>query len=114
MKLLQKDWYKTVEPLQNTPLKLHSSTQLKSVSELPVLTKNSAGQLSVFTSRNKDVKKPVILYDVITGVEQAENPDDLAFNLLAPMNGVGSGSNDLDEEEGPGTTIKYYQTLLLK
>ena len=48
---------------------------------------------------NKDVRKPVILYNVITGQEQPENPDDMAFSSLASLNTSYSTNNKADSDE---------------
>ena len=48
---------------------------------------------------NKDVKKPVNLFDVIKGEEQSDNPDDIAFSSLSSMNsskGTKTGDDDDD------------------
>lgn len=35
---------------------------------------------------NKDIKNPVNLFEVISGNEKSENPDDMAFKNLVRMN----------------------------
>lgn len=50
---------------------------------------------------NKDVRRPYNLFDVLSGAELPENPDDIAYSNLAGINGTGRRSstpgNDVDE-----------------
>jgi hypothetical protein len=71
-----------------------------------VLTKNSSKQLAVYTSMNKDVKKPVTLFEVISGVEQPENPDDIAFKHLNSLNKTRTTTSaDSDSDDEPVNVV---------
>ena len=48
---------------------------------------------------NKDVKKPVNLFDPMTGAEQPENPDDMAYQQVRVMTGVSGAAVDSDDED---------------
>ncbi len=55
---------------------------------------------------NKDVRKPVILFNVISGSEQAENPDDIAYSQLASLNNSSYNSKTADYDDDEDSSIK--------
>lgn len=73
------NWHTKSDDFTTGPLSIHSAVQLKSHPPTPCLTRNQNKALVIYTSMNKDVKKPVNLFDPMTGVEQPENPDDMAY-----------------------------------
>ena len=56
---------------------------LKNSYDNPLLTRDRAGNLLLFTGKNKDVKAPLLIYDVISGSERGESPQHLINQLPA-------------------------------
>ena len=50
---------------------------LKNNMKSPLLTKDSASNLLIFVGRNKNLRVPLLILDVINGNERAEAPDHL-------------------------------------
>ncbi|CAD8137345.1 unnamed protein product [Paramecium octaurelia] len=92
------EWHKN-EDLKINILKIHSSVELKQHPTAPVLTKNSQKHLVIYTSMNKDVAKPVNLFDPISGIEQPENPDQIAYNQVLPNAKINAGKVDDDDDD---------------
>ena len=92
-----KGWHTVVDPHPNFPIKIYSSMELKQHPVTPVLTLNSKKELVLYTSMNKDVRRPYNLFDVISGAEVPENPDDIAYSNLAGINDD-NGRKSCDDE----------------
>lgn len=45
----------------------------------PLLTTGKNEELIIYTGSNKDVKNPILIFNVITGETKPMNPDDLAL-----------------------------------
>lgn len=86
---LSPDWNLNKDTIQDGVFKIYSSTELKNHPNVPVLTKNQTQKLVIYTSMNKDVNNPVNIFDVISGLECAANPDQMAYQNLKNAHNVG-------------------------
>jgi hypothetical protein len=112
--LLAKDWHTVADPHPTLPIKIYSSMELKQHPATPVLTLNSQKSLVLYTSMNKDVRKPYNFFDVLTGAECPENPDDVAYSNLAGINrgpGMKSSTPGNDDDDGPEIKIEPLITV---
>ncbi|CAD8059537.1 unnamed protein product [Paramecium sonneborni] len=98
LKALPAEWHKNSDIKLQT-LKIYSSVELKLHPSAPVLTKNSLKQLVVYTSMNKDVAKPVNLFDPLSGNELSDNPDQIAYNQVLPNVSTNKNNTNLLDED---------------
>ncbi|CAD8056625.1 unnamed protein product [Paramecium sonneborni] len=98
LKSLPAEWHRN-QDIQLQTLKIYSSVQLKMHSNAPVLTKNSQNQLVIYTSMNKDVSKPVNLFDPLSELETSDNPDQIAYNQVLPNISTSKNDTSLFDED---------------
>ncbi|CAD8206904.1 unnamed protein product [Paramecium pentaurelia] len=94
---IQKTWYQNQVITTDTSLKLYSGIELKNSQSSPLLTTGQNKEFLIYQGNNKDVKNPILIYNVITGDTKPMNPDSLA--LLQQIGSVVLGKTDDDTDQ---------------
>ncbi|CAD8117953.1 unnamed protein product [Paramecium sonneborni] len=77
-------------------LKLYSGIELKNTQIHPLLTSGKNEELLIYTGSNKDIKYPIIIYNVMTAEMKPTNPDQLA---LLQQIGSANQNDDYDDDD---------------
>ncbi|CAD8106696.1 unnamed protein product [Paramecium primaurelia] len=94
---IEKTWYQNQVITTDTSLKLYSGIELKNQQSSPLLTSGQNKELLIYQGNNKDVKNPILIYNVMTGETKPMNPDNLA--LLQQIGSVVLGKSDDDSDQ---------------
>ncbi|CAD8192572.1 unnamed protein product [Paramecium octaurelia] len=90
-------WIQNKAVSNHLTLKLYSGIELKNQQTAPLLTTRKSDEFLIYSGPNKDVKQPIIIFNVMTGESTPMNPDKLA--VLQQIGSMPQNDDDDDSEQ---------------